>query len=366
MDYKRMPIEIESPEQLGYSNVKYNLTESSVSDALLGDLSVNLGTLKLAYGDHRGKAELRQLLAKDFPGIESDKILITAGAASALFIVATALLEKTDHLIVIHPNYASNIETPRAIGCKTDYVNLRFEDGFTFSAADIAKKIRPNTKLISLTSPHNPTGTVLDRKTLLEIADLAEQNSCFVLLDETYRDLNVHADLPGACLHKRIISVSSVSKAFGLPGLRIGWLVTQDEQLTEKFLAAKEQIFVCNSIIDEEVAYKFLLDKASRFQKISEHIEKNRKVLLSWLRSESRMEMIQPAGGVVCFPRVINGEQKNMKEFYRILNDEHKTFVAPGHWFEMPDHYMRIGFGWPAEQELKTGLQNISLALNNT
>ncbi len=365
MDYKRIPIEIESPEQLGYSNVKYNLTESSVSDTVMGNIQLNINDLKLAYTDHIGKPELRALLISEYKNLSKENILITAGAASALFIVATSLLEKEDHLIVLRPNYASNIETPRAIGCEIDFVDLKFENSFTVSVEEIRSKIKPNTKLISITHPHNPTGMVIPKETMLEIADLAEKNNCILLVDETYRELNLDNIYPlAASLHKRVISVGSVSKAYGLPGIRIGWLVTRDKKLFEKFLAAKEQIFLCNSVIDEEVAYQYLLKKEQHFKGIREHIHKNYQTVINWIASEQRMEMIEPGGGVVCFPRIKN-KDLNAALFYETLNKKYETFVGPGHWFEMPAHYMRIGYGWPSNEELTQGLKNISLCLDD-
>jgi aspartate/methionine/tyrosine aminotransferase len=127
MKYVRMPIEVESPEQLGYDTIECNLAESSVHDAVFQDLKLNLNELVLAYGHHLGKPELRDVLSKRYVSITPDDVLITAGAAAALFIVATSLLEKNDHLIVLRPNYATNIETPRAIGCEIDFIDLHFE-----------------------------------------------------------------------------------------------------------------------------------------------------------------------------------------------------------------------------------------------
>src|SRR5690349_19933640 len=111
MKYRRMPIEIESPEQFGYDNIKCNLTESSVADMPLSKLDVNLNSLVLAYTDHLGKYELRKLLAEEAENISPEHVIVTPSAAAALFIVSTSLLEKSDHLAVMHPNYATNIET---------------------------------------------------------------------------------------------------------------------------------------------------------------------------------------------------------------------------------------------------------------
>ena len=160
MKYVRMPIEIESPEQMGYENVKYNLTESSFADAQLGDLDLDLRSLILCYGDHQGNRRLRELIAAD-SGVTPDEVLITAGAASALFIIATSLLRAGDRLLVEKPNYATNIETPRAIGAEIDFLELRFEEGFRPNLDRLAAQIHPQTKLVSLTVPHNPTGSML-------------------------------------------------------------------------------------------------------------------------------------------------------------------------------------------------------------
>jgi aspartate/methionine/tyrosine aminotransferase len=126
MRYKRLPIEIESPEQIGYGNIKYNLTESSIRDRTLKDFGIELdaSSLLLQYGDHRGHPGLRELLAKD--GVTTpEHILLTPGAAGALFMIATSLLAPSDHLIVLRPNYATNIETPRVIGCEISFVELQ-------------------------------------------------------------------------------------------------------------------------------------------------------------------------------------------------------------------------------------------------
>ena len=156
-----MPIEIESPEQIGYQNIEANLAESSVTDAVLSTLNFQLNDLVLCYGDHFGKPELRELIVQDDAGLTRDDVLVTAGAATALFIVNTSLLKPDDHLIVAFPNYSTNIETPRAIGCQVDFLRLTFEEGFRVNLEKLAALIRPQTKLISLTTPHNPTGTML-------------------------------------------------------------------------------------------------------------------------------------------------------------------------------------------------------------
>lgn len=141
MKYVRMPIEIEAPEQLGYETIECNLTESSYTDFKFKELGINIDDLIIAYVDHRGHKGLRTLLSQDTGGkVNPDHVLLTAGAAQALFILSTTLLGKGDELVVIRPNYATNIETPRAIEAKIKLVELSFENGWRIDpkAIDLA------------------------------------------------------------------------------------------------------------------------------------------------------------------------------------------------------------------------------------
>lgn len=359
-----MPIEIESPEQLGYHNIKFNLAESSVTDVHFHELGLNLDEVVLGYGDHLGKPQLRELVAAKYPGIHSDDVLITAGAASALFIIATSLLEKDDRIVVEFPNYATNIETPLAIGCDVVKVDLRFEDNFRLNVDKVKECINSRTKLISVTNPHNPTGVVLDEEEIQWLIKIAEDNNCFLLIDETYRDLTFGEKSPlAASLSENVISVSSLSKAYGLPGIRIGWIATRNKKLMETFLAAKEQIFICNSILDEEIACRFLQNEAIHITKTRSLVQNNLTTLCEWMDTNEHLEWIVPQGGVVCFPRLKLEMKIDPKEFYRVLFNEYETMVGPGHWFGMDDRYMRIGFGWPTGGELMQGLANITSSL---
>lgn len=358
-----MPIEVESPEQLGYDTIECNLAESSMNDAVFADLKLDLNNLILCYGDHLGKPELRELISSEHSGLSPDDVLITAGAASALFIVATSLLEQKDHLIVVRPNYATNIETPRAIGCEIDFVDLTFSTNFQPDILSIKSLIKSNTKYISITNPHNPTGVCVSEKTLLQLIELAESNNCYLLVDETYRDLSLNNKLPlAASLSSNVISVSSVSKTYGLAGIRIGWIITKNQKLQELFLAAKEQIFICNSVVDEEIAYQFLKQTTIFLPVIQKKIKTNFELISNWMEQNQYLEWVKPQGGVVCFPKIKQEIKIDTDLFYDILYKKYKTLVGPGHWFEMDKRYMRIGYGWPETNMLQKGLNNISLA----
>jgi aspartate/methionine/tyrosine aminotransferase len=364
MQYTRMPIEVESPEQMGYDSIKNNLTESSYTDAVFQDLDIDLNKLILCYADHRGSSSLRKLVCEDSEILNEEDVLITVGAAGALFIVASSLLEKDDGIVVVRPNYATNIETPKAIGANIRYVDLKFEDGFRVNIDAVKNAMTPSTQYISVTHPHNPTGVCMTIEELNELIILAERSGCYLLVDETYREMSFTDKLPLACeLSDKVISVSSVSKSYGLPGIRIGWIMTRNKSLMETFLAAKEQIHICGSVVDEAIAEEYLKSGKKYFKKIQKDINKKFSILKEWIMTNEHLEWVEPQGGVVCFPRIKNPENFNIELFYQTLNNEYSTYVGPGHWFEMPKHYMRIGYGWPSKKELRRGLEAISLCL---
>jgi len=359
-----MPIEVESPEEYGYARIRYNLSESSVADQKLSDLGLIIPDLPLLYGEHRGREQLRELIAADGPGLGGGDVLVTTGAAGALFIIATSLLGADDHLVVIRPNYATNLETPRAIGCKTTHIDLAFEDGFRIDIDRVAAALTPATKIISITCPHNPTGVMLTEAELRALSDLAASHGCRLLVDETYRDLSFDGPLPpAASLGRHAVSVSSLSKAYGTPGIRIGWLITTDPALQELFLAASEQISICGSVIDEWVAEQIMERRQAILQPRLAEMRRRLAQVGAWMESEDLLEWVKPSGGVVCFPRMIAAPPGGTEAFYRRLLDDHGAYVGPGHWFERPDSYFRIGFGWPTAEDLRAGLAAISAAL---
>jgi aspartate/methionine/tyrosine aminotransferase len=366
MNYVRMPIELESPEQLGYDTIRCNLSESSVADRKLSELDTRLGDIVLCYGDHQGNPELRAAVAGLSRGLAGEEVLITAGASSALFIVATSLLKAGDHLVVVRPNYATNIETPRAIGCDITFIDLTFETGFQLDLEKLASAIRPNTKYVSLTYPHNPSGVMISEPELRAIVDLVERKGTRLLFDETYREMAFGPMLPvAATLSPRVISVSSLSKTYGIPGIRVGWLVCRDATLMQLFLAAKEQIGISGSVIDEHVALQALLQREEWLRWNNGRIRKAFAFVKRWVGEENLVEWVEPQGGCVCFPRIRLDIEVDLPLYYQRLYGTYSTYVGRGRWFEMPDRHFRIGYGWPSEEQLQAGLANISSAIRD-
>jgi aspartate/methionine/tyrosine aminotransferase len=362
-----MPIEIESPEQLGYDTITNNLSESSVADRSLRDLGIPLEGLDerlLCYGDHLGDPDLRAAVAATGDAITADDVLVTPGAAAALFAVATALLEPDDHVVVVRTNYATNLETPRAIGAALDVVDLAFDDGWRLDVEEVAARVRPGaTRLVSVTCPHNPTGTMFAASTLHALVEVVERAGAVLLVDETYRDLTHGEPLPmAASLSRRAISVASMSKAYGLPGLRIGWAVSRDPTLAQTLLAAKEQMVICGATLDEAIAARVLAHRARVLPPILDDVLGRLHVVREWMRAQDRFEWVEPTGGVVGLVRFRPGVEVDTARFHEVLRSEHGTYVGAGRWFELDDRHFRLGYGWPTPEELRAGLVALSAA----
>ncbi|KAI1880806.1 hypothetical protein JX265_001046 [Neoarthrinium moseri] len=361
MKYERMPIEVDS-----------------VTDATIESLGLKIPNLTLLYNEHRGNTQLRQLIASD-ANVSDGDVLITSGAAGALFIIATSQLggdgirkqpgsatAADSHLVVVRPNYATNLETPKAIGCETTFIDVTFEAGFQPDLAEIEAAIKPNTRLVSVTCPHNPTGTSMSAEALTRLVAITKERGVLLLVDETYRDISYTPKLPvAASLADHVISVCSLSKSFGIPGIRVGWIITKNKQLQETFLAAKEQISISGSVIDEWIAEQVLSQRESILGKTQEEMKARLALVEAWISQEELLEWVKPTGGVVCFPRMKKEPARGLASFYERLLNKYGTYVGPGHWFGLSDTYFRLGYGWPSRDQLEAGMKAISQALRD-
>lgn len=365
MWFNRMLIEKESPEQFGYERIKYNLTESSTTDKSLADLGIKLeNDLLLCYGDHLGKVELRELIAKRY-GVDKDEVICTIGSCMALFVVYSTLLKPQDHVIVMHPNYPANVAIPQSLGCDVQLYELQFEDGFKLNVDQLIAMLQPKTKLVNITYPHNPTGTMASADDLTRITAACAQNGTYLMVDETYGDLTIGERIPHVCnMTEYGICVESLSKAIGAPGVRTGWIVSKNKALNEALISVKEQICICGSALDEECAYQILQRNDELMAAIRRDIAEKFAVVCDVMDNQDVLEWVKPVGGVVCFPRIKPEIELDVNEFYYKLNYKYGVFVGPGRWFEKDDRYFRIGYAWPDKEQLKRGLETLVATVN--
>ncbi|MBA3810466.1 MAG: aminotransferase class I/II-fold pyridoxal phosphate-dependent enzyme [Caulobacteraceae bacterium] len=257
-----------------------------------------------------GDPTLRALIAaRTGGGLTPDNVLITAGASAALFIVAISLLRTGDHVIVERPNYATNnIVTPRVLGCAVDCLDLDFDRGFALDLDAPAGMAGPETKLISLTTPHNPTGVALGADCLRQVIGLAERGGAYVLVDETYREMSLaRAPPPVATLSERAISVGSLPKSFGIPGIRVGWIVSRSPSLIHRFLCAKEQSGIFGSVVDEAIAAHADAGADAWLEGNDRRLRDALARVAAWMDGEPLLEWVTPGGGCVCFTAYARG-----------------------------------------------------------
>jgi aspartate/methionine/tyrosine aminotransferase len=247
-----------------------------------------------------GLPELRQVIAEQYDGLSVEQVVVTTGASEANFATVASLVKPGDHVVVEHPNYPSLYEVPRSLGCDVTLFPLKAEQAFQPDLAELERLITPNTKLVSLTHPNNPTGSMISQATLEQAIRLAESSDTYLLFDETYRELAFGERLPGAAsLSPKVISISSMSKSYGLPGIRIGWLATQAREILESVLAIREQVTITNGALSEAIALSVLKRKDEFIQEARRHVQTNLQMVKSWMKQQEDLAWIPPEAGVV-------------------------------------------------------------------
>ncbi len=345
-------------------HTRYDVGESAVKFLKVADLGIDLSEVELRYGHHTGRPELRALVAREYPTLSPAQVLVTSGAAEAIFSICAALVGPGDHVIVEHPNYPSTYEVPRGLGCDVDLLSLRFEDAYKPDLDRLAAMVTARTKLIIFTHPNNPTGSMISPAELDALVRFAESRRIYLLFDETYRHMTFGPPLPtAASLSPWAISVTSMSKCYGLPGIRMGWLATQAQDVLDGVLAVREQVTITNTALSETIATKVLERRDEFLQRAQHHVAANLAIVQAWMAAQPRLEWIAPQGGVVALPRfrdgAIDGDPETM---YQSLARDHRVFVVPGRCFEVDNRHFRLGFGGTAE-ELRAGLDRVGAAL---
>ena len=362
MWFKRMTLEVWFDD---YQYVVENdIGESAVKFMTVDELDIALQGVSLRYGYHMGNPALRACIAEQYPGFSSEEVIVTTGASEAIFSVTSAIVEPGDHVIVEHPNYPSLYTIPRGLGCEASLCTLTFENQFKPDLDQLRGMITPKTKLISFTHPNNPTGSMISVEQLQALVNLVEEHEIYLLFDETYREMDFSGSLPpAATLSDQVISVSTMSKSYGLPGIRIGWIATKNRFILDSVLTIREHISIANNAVGEEIALHVLRRKDAFLEQARTHIEKNRRLVSDWMEKQEHFEWVYPEAGVVSFPRIKDHVHVDPEELYRLLAEKYKTFTVPGRCFEMENRHFRLGFGATYE-EIEAGLQNTNSALS--
>ncbi|MEO3744897.1 pyridoxal phosphate-dependent aminotransferase [Plantactinospora sp. B5E13] len=349
--------------------VRYDLAESTCPPLTTGDLAGAelVANLPLGYGTSRGDAELRALVAAD-TGVAPDQVLVTVGAIEAMFLVAQATCGPGDRVLLATPCFPPARTVPEGLGARVDVLPLSFDDGYRLPLDRLAGALTPATRLVSVASPQNPSGvrfTEEELRTLLAVvAESAPE--AVLLVDETYRAATYGGSpVPRsvAALSPRIVTCSSLSKAHGAPGLRVGWLTTTDADLYERLREAKFLSTIACPTLDEFLAARLLRRQTELLRPRAARLRQALDELVGWARAH-RLEIVAPDGGAMCCLRLPADRfaDDTVAEFHARLA-ERDTRVAPGSWFGESDRVFRVGFGHLPPADFSAALDRLADAL---
>jgi aspartate/methionine/tyrosine aminotransferase len=298
------------------------------------------------YSEARGTEALRDIIAGTFTSASSDDVLVTTGAIEANFLVYNALLGVGDHVVVTTPCYQQLISIPRALGADVSEWKVTPQSGFTFDVDDLDSLVTNRTRLIVINSPHNPTGALLSRGDLERIAEIADRVGAWVLSDEAYRWI-IHPDgveLPGPFrdIYPKSVSISTMSKFFGLPGLRLGWMVGTAE-LAARCWELRDYVSLSPAWLSD----RFAQIAVANYKKIQRRnltiLEKNLGKAREWFSTnEDIVSWHEPRAGLLAMMKVHDVEDTD--DLSEQLAASVGVMLAPGSAFDLPE-YLRIGIG---------------------
>jgi aspartate/methionine/tyrosine aminotransferase len=335
--------------------VEYLLSPSDCESLRLGELleladseSLRLWHgLRLGYTESPGHPLLRAEIARLYLQIHPEQVVV-AVPEEAIFIAMHTLLGPGDHAIVISPAYQSLYEIARAIGCQVTAWPVELSaSGWQLDLDRLASSLQANTRLLVVNFPHNPTGYLASQAEFAAIVEIAREHDLYLFSDEMYRLLEYDPDsrLPAACdLYEKAISLSGLSKTFALPGLRLGWLATQDPDLPARWLAFKDYTTICHSGPSEILGIIALRAKERIVQRSLEIVRSNLEHAGEFfVRRPDRFRWIPPQAGSIAFPAWMGGGP--VEAFCQRVLDEQGVMIVPGSIFEFPGDHFRVGLG---------------------
>jgi aspartate/methionine/tyrosine aminotransferase len=334
-------------------SAKYLLSSSDAESQTIGELlalepGAHDAFLKqwCGYTESPGAPWLREVLATIYQQITPDHLVVVSAAEEAIFLFYHALLTPSDHAIVETPCYESALSVPKSTGAAVSEWRRKSGDAWAHDFAALKNLIRPNTRSIYINTPHNPTGLLMPPQIFRHVLELAAHHGIYVFCDEVYRELehDPATRLPAACdFYERALSLGSVSKTYGLPGLRLGWLASRDGAFLKKIVSLKHYTTICSSAPSE-----FLTALAFRHRQM--FITRNRQIVLRNLRLLSAFftrhtdlfEWTTPNASTIGFARF--KPQNDVQAFCEELVQRAGVLLLPGTVYDEPRH-IRFGYG---------------------
>jgi len=362
--------ELERTQSLWENTVDFNLTETGIHPFTLNELlseeeRAHLVDVRLGYGQTNGAVPLREAISEMYPGSDADNVMVTSGSIEANFVAAWTLLEPGDELVLMLPNYMQLWGAARAFGVNVKPFYLKEELGWQPDLDALRDIVTPETRMIAVCNPNNPTGAVLSSRAMDVIIELADEVGAWVYADEVYRgaefDGNETPSFYGR--YDRTIVAGGLSKAYALPGLRIGWLVGPQQEIADTW-KRRDYTTISTPILSNEIAVIVLQPerRASILERNRGILNTNLPLITDWAHSHGDLFAFRPprAGGMVFLSYDLD---LNSTDLVTRIRHEKSTFIVAGDCFGM-DYHLRIGIG-SEKRVLETGLQRISEVLTD-
>lgn len=302
---------------------------------------------RLGYTEVSGNPELRKVISELYTAMKPKNIIVHAGAQEPIFNFMNVLLDKGDHVISQFPTYQSLFEVANAIGCAVSKWTIeQSENGWVADINKLEQLIQPNTKLIVLNSPNNPTGYTLKKEEIEAIAEIAGKHDIYVFCDEVYKGLELDGiERPWFADHyEKGVSLGVMSKAYGLAGLRIGWLATRDIELIEKLIKMKHYTSICSSGPSESLSIVALKHSDEILARNVRIIEDNLKIAEEFFKKYPDLfEFNRPMAGPVAFIKM--NITAPIEDFCDALLAEKGVLLLPSNIYSYHGQYFRMGFG---------------------
>jgi len=356
---------------------RHDLGESYGPNLRLGKLmgsqeASDLSDLILDYATAEGDPRLRQLIAASH-GVGAENVVVTIGAMHALFLTTYILCDTGDEVVTTSPLFPPARNVLDVVNSKPRVLALSFDEGYRIDLAAFGGLLSPQTKLVSLASPQNPSGVVVPTETLGDMLAIMSEicPSAYLLVDETYREAAYGSDPVAAsavALSPRVITVASLSKCHGAPGLRLGWVVTRDRELRQQLVLGKFNTVISCSAVDEALALRLLAQSERIIAERRHHLAAGLAETENWISQHSDfVEWVRPDAGAICCVRLkpLVYDDTAVVECYRAL-DRAGVRVANGAWFGDDSRVFRLGFGFPALPDLRASLETLGSVLKQT
>lgn len=339
------------------NQVELNIAESGVLPLTTSELCADQEELRrivnvpLGYPPTNGSEQLRSNIAKLYPGAVAENILVTTGCAEANFLVTWALIEPGDHVIFMQPNYMQVEGLARGFGAKVEPLWLKEELRWAPDLDDLRRRITPKTRLIAICNPNNPTGAMLSERAIEEICAAAAKVGAYILADEVYRGSEFDGPIASTFWgrYERVLCTGGLSKAYGLPGLRTGWVLGSPD-FVENLWGYKDYTTIGPTMLTDRLA-SMALEPASRARilgRTRQILRQQYPVVERWVSSHGpSLHHVPPSAGAVAWIRY--GWSWQSSELAEAARARKSVLLVPGSQFGV-ESYLRIGFGYDADK----------------